>query len=93
MPPLNICQKSDQKAQIARLEIPVMIQDMIDRLDLNQSDKTRRRYMAKVIKKCAGKSTEVNILTGIKKWIKPYLMHVDGPSLKEVRALVRRWSC
>ena len=93
MPPLNIRQKSGQKAQIARLEIPVMLQDMIDRLDLSQHDKTRKRYRTRVNKLCANRITEVNILTGVKQWIKPNLMHVSGPNLKEVRALARRWSC
>lgn len=92
-PPLNICQKSNQKAQIAQVEIPIMIQDMIDRLGLSQDDKVCKRYGAMRNKICANRSTWVNIFMRIKKWIKPYLMHVDGPSSKEARALVRRWSC
>ena len=91
--PPNIRQKSDQKAQIARLEIPIMIQDMIDRLDLNQCDKIRKRYRAYVKEINTDKSTWMKIVTQAKQWIKPYLMHIGGPSPKEARALVRRWSC
>lgn len=93
IPPPNIRQKSDHKAQIAQLEIPIMIQDMIDRLGLSQCDKICKRHTEKRNKISANRSAWVNIFMKTKQWIKPHLMHVDGPSPREVRALVKRWSC